>query len=223
MKKVVLFLGSALVLLVAGTGNGCKKDTDPPNPNSLKEEFDDVTSLSQKGWLFTNNSTPPGIASWQQGFNGVGKGGPSGFSAYSYKNYSIEYVYVGNYYGSPNTIISSWMITPPLDIKNGDRLSFYTRAESISGFADRLQVRLNMEDNTVDVGSSATSVGKFTTILKDINESLVVDGYPKAWTKYEVTISGLSAAKQARIAFRYCPEGGMSSGIGVDLFEFTSL
>ncbi|HYO21264.1 MAG TPA: hypothetical protein VER36_02590, partial [Flavisolibacter sp.] len=72
------------------------------------------------------------------------------------------------------------------------------------------------------------SVGKFTTLLADINSALSSNGYPSTWTKYEFTISGLpNTLLKRRIALRYfVPDGGPnginSFAIGVDRFEFTA-
>jgi hypothetical protein len=117
------------------------------------------------------------------------------------------------------------MITPVYEIKNGDKISFYTRCSprySLTDFIDRLQVRLNETDNTADVGTTPTSVGKFTMLLKDINEGLGNNVYPQTWTQYEITITGLAAPKQTRIAFRYMPDGNKANGVGIDLFQLTT-
>jgi hypothetical protein len=122
------------------------------------------------------------------------------------------------------------MITPPIEMKNGDRFSFYTRTYTGSTYPDRLQVRMNRTDNTPDVGIDSSSVGKFTTLLDDINPNLsssATTGYPQTWKKFEYTISGLPAPVKRRIAFRYyVPNGGTtganSNAIGIDLFQFIS-
>jgi uncharacterized repeat protein (TIGR01451 family) len=78
---------------------------------------------------------------------------------------------------------------------------------------------------STDVGSTAASVGDFTTLLLDINPTYV-DNYPHAWTKYTVTISGLGTPKVGRLAFRYFVEGGgpdaaRSDYIGIDDFQYS--
>jgi hypothetical protein len=219
MKKNLLL---CCLLVAFMPFNGCKKDSDKSGAKTFKEDFVDVFSLSSKGWFFKDNSSPES-ASWTQGFTGGDKSGRAGFDAYSYKVDKDEYAYIGYPSWSMSSInISSWMITPIYQIKNGDKLTFYTRTAS-TGYADRLQVRLNESDNTPDVGNSATSVGSFTILLKDINEASSLDGYPQNWTKYEITISGLSGPKQSRIGFRYFVDGSKSNAIGIDAFSFTSL
>lgn len=223
MKKIlVLFIGCLFIGLVL-LSNGCKKDSDGSGGTTVREDFKNVFGLASKGWYLVDNSSPNSVAPWQQGQSWVDKAGQEqGFRAYSYKDDKNEYAFAGfQSFGSAYSI-SSWMITPAYQLKNGDKISFYTRTASTSGsFADRLQVRLNEVDNTTNVGSTATSVGNFTLLLKDINENLMVGGYPQVWTKYEITISGLSAPKQTRLAFRYFPDGAKSNAIGIDLFQLT--
>jgi hypothetical protein len=218
-KDLKLFMSFLLIVLVAAYG--CKKDTDSTS-KSLKEEFVTMNDLPGKGWGFRNNSINA-AAPWIQGMEGVDKGGAYGFPAYSFKYEKTEYAYATHRsYGGINPI-SSWMITPVLDIKNGDKISFYTRAGSSTVAADRLQVRMNEVDNSIDVGSTPASVGKFTMLLKDINESLTITGYPQTWTRYEITIAGLAAPISTRIAFRYFPHESKAEAVGIDLFQFTSL
>jgi hypothetical protein len=222
MKKNIPLL-SMLIAFIAFS-NSCKKDSDNQNTKTYKEDFVDVFSLGSKGWVFKDNSSPYSTTTWKQGYTGIDKSGIAGFSAYSYKSDEDEYAY-GGYYSFTNDVItiSTWMITPIYEIKNGDKLIFYTRAAPNTNRVDRLQVRLNETDNTAEVGTTATSVGKFTMLLKEVNEAMAVDAYPQAWTKYEIIIAGLNGPKQSRIAFRYFIDGLRSNAIGVDAFSLTSL
>ena len=72
-----------------------------------------------------------------------------------------------------------------------------------------------------DVGSTAMSVGDFTTLLLDINPTYTTTGYPTGWTNFVVTLSGIPSPVQGRLAFRYFVENGGPSGansnhIGID-------
>jgi len=232
-KKYLLlfFLGSCFLMITFI--NGCDKTiVDPParEEKSFIEDFDTVSNLYNKGWVFINNSKPQGAASWQQGIWESGKFGPEAFPAYSYKASGDEYIFAG--YQTVNDLgtISSWMITPAIEMKNGDKFSFYTRTIAGNPFPDRMQVRMNLTDDSWEVGNTATTIGKFTTLVVDINPSYLTGsgGYPQAWKKYEFSISGLLAPLKRRIGFRYFVEGGGPSGansnaIGVDLFKFESL
>jgi hypothetical protein len=210
--------------------NGCERDyvAPPTEPSkSFTEEFDTVANLYTKGWVFTNNSKPQGAATWQQGVYTSGKMGIDGFPAYSYKASADEYIFAGYASGSGVATISSWMITPAFEMKNGDKFSFYTRTFTGSTYPDRLQVRINTADNSANVGFDSSSVGRFTTLLADINPNLTTTGFPQVWTKYEFTISGLAAPLKRRIGFRYYVPGGGTTGansnaIGIDQFSFVS-
>jgi hypothetical protein len=214
--------------------NGCEKDIQAKPvtvSKSLTEEFDTVANLYRKGWIFVNNSRPQGSATWQQGIYTAinGKTGITfdGFPAYSFGGSADEYILAGYMSGNDIAELSSWMITPVLEFKNSDKISFYTR--SAGTYADRLQVWLNTDDTNPYVGQTATSVGSFHKLLLDINPSLQTGtaGYPTTWTRYQFTIDNMPSPRKGRIAFRYYvpaggPNGANSNAIGIDKFEFSS-
>ena len=77
-----------------------------------------------------------------------------------------------------------------------------------------------------NVGTTATDVGDFITLLLDINPTYTTTGYPNVWTQFTVTVSGLGSPTTGRLAFRYFVENGGPSGansdyIGIDTFAFT--
>ena len=218
--------------------NGCQKDyvaPVTPQSRSFVEEFDTVANLYKKGWVFNNNSRPQGAATWQQGiYQAVsGKTGITfdGFPAFSHKSSPDEYIFAG-FLATGATVggtISSWMITPEMEMRNGDKVSFYTRTIAQTPFKDRLEVRFNPTDNTADVGFDSTSRGKFTTLLGTVNAGFTSTGYPATWTKYEFTIAGLpNTLLKRRVAFRYyvsdAGSGATANGnaIGIDKFEFNA-
>src|SRR5205085_6264828 len=76
-----------------------------------------------------------------------------------------------------------------------------------------------------DVGTTATDVGDFTTLLLDINHTYAINGYPTVWTEHNLTVSGLASPVTGRLAFRYFvenggPEGSNSDYIGVDTVSY---
>lgn len=230
-NKFSLLLFAAGIVAMFTLANGCQKDyVAPAKPQSrtFVEEFDTVANLYAKGWVFNNNSKPQGAATWQQGVYASGKLGFDGWPAYSYHASADEYAFAGYASGTGVATLSSWMITPPIEMRNGDKFSFYTRTYSGSTFPDRLQVRLNPTDETADVGFDSSTVGKFTRLIVDINPGLTTTGYPQTWTKYEFTISGLpNTLLKRRIGFRYyVPNGGTtganSNAIGIDQFSFNA-
>lgn len=229
-KKYSLLFSVVFSFVIFAVLYGCEKDyvaKPAVVSKSFTEEFDTVANLYGKGWAFVNNSKPQGAATWQQGVWASGKLGPDGWPAYSYKASGDEYAFAGFASGNDVSTLSSWMMTPAIEMKNGDVFSFYTRTFAGSTFPDRMQVRMNLSDGSTDVGNTETSIGKFTTLVTDINSTLALHGYPEAWKKYEFTISGLPAPLKRRIAFRYFvpgggPGGNNSNAIGIDQFSFQS-
>lgn len=229
MKKKISLLISAAFLLVILI-HGCKKDSTSTPPTdigtrvSFIEEFDSVYKLQAKGWVVQDNSSLNGsgpYAAWTQGYKGYDKAGVwSGFSAYSYTTTTDEFVYSEATFSAAGSGISSWLISPVLSVKNGDKISFYVRGDTVGSFTDRLQVRLN-NSASADVGSHSISTGGFSTILFDINSSQAAGGFPTTWTKYEYTFSGIPGRTDTRIAFRhYVTNSAGARGIGIDLFSF---
>ena len=240
MKKYFFLFALCLAALFVGLVYSCKKDPSPsPNSDcpsdygpptdlgiraSFTEEFDSVYKLSTKGWVLKDNtpsSNSSGFgAAWTQGQFGPDKGGVwHGFTPYSYTNWKDEYVYSYLPSSSPVTV-SSWLITPVLSVKNGDKISFYTRSDTTGNCIERMQVLMN-RSSSENTGNLYSSVCSFSTVLMDINAGQTVNGYPTTWTKYEYTFSGVSGRIDTRVAFRhYVASTSSAKGIGIDLFKF---
>ncbi len=178
------------------------------------EGFD---SAALADWLMKNNSEPPGSTGWFQGDNTVFAAQSGASTSYIAADY--------NNTGDTNTI-SNWLFTPPVTLQNGRELTFYTRTIDKPNHPDRLQVRMSVKGDSTNVGSTAASVGDFTTLLLDINPAYTVAGYPNKWTQYSVTVSGLAAPTTGRFAFRYFVEDGgtgarsvNSDYIGIDTVQ----
>jgi hypothetical protein len=182
---------------------------------AITESFVSVATLTTSGWAQQNLSTPAGSApNWVQGNSGA-------FAANS--GAAAEYIAVTyNSVTGANTI-SNWLFAPNRTFSNGDVIKFYTR--TAGGYADNLQLRLSTNGASVNAGATNVSVGDFTTLLLDINPTLVVANYPSTWTQYTVAISGLASPTSGRVAFRYFvtnggPLGANSNYIGIDDFEY---
>jgi uncharacterized repeat protein (TIGR01451 family) len=178
-------------------------------PN-LQEGFDDITVLP--GWFMQNNSSPLGVTDWFQGNDTV-------FPSHS----GAPTSYIGANFNSTANVgtISTWLVTPELDLENGKSISFWTRVPAGSTWPDRLEVRLSTSGASTNVGTLATDVGDFTTLLLSVNPGLTVGGYPDVWTEFTATLSGISEPATGRIAFRYYvtnggPNGSNSNYIGID-------
>jgi hypothetical protein len=201
----------------------------PVLAQSFSEEFEDITGLAGAGWAFDNNSASLGSLSWAPSTESMTtrdrgtdfQGNTTVFTAYSGSGYIAD-----NYNATTGaSTISDWLMTPAVTIQNGDTVSFWTRGPDTSSYPDRLQLRMSLNGASVNCGTLPEDVGDFTTLLLDINPTLVVGGYPNVWTQYLATISGVGAPTQGRFAFRYYvtnggPSGANSDYIGVDLFEY---
>ncbi|RYY85727.1 MAG: T9SS type B sorting domain-containing protein [Chitinophagaceae bacterium] len=193
----------------------------PAAAQSITEDFDNVPGLAAAGWSQKNNSNPLGAGTWTQG-------NPANFTSFNGATNS----YITVLYSSTTTTgvgtISNWLIGPNRTFRNGDVITFYSRIPAGTEYPDRLELRLSQNGASTDVGSSETSVGDFTTLLLTINPTLVTNVYPKVWTQFTATLSGLPAAGvSGRFAFRYFVTDGGGNGnnsncIGVDALRYTT-
>ncbi|HEV7780344.1 MAG TPA: choice-of-anchor J domain-containing protein, partial [Chitinophagaceae bacterium] len=126
------------------------------NVDLLTEGFN---TMLPAGWNVQNLSQPLGTTSWFQG-------NPTVFPAQSGPPNS----YAGANFEATTTVgtISSWLITPQLSIKNGDVLTFWSRANDGTSqggpFADRMEVRMSTAGASTNVGATATSFGDFSNL-----------------------------------------------------------
>jgi hypothetical protein len=184
---------------------------------TLDEGFLDVTNLP--GWVTQNNSNPIGITGWFQGnpenYFSAQSGNPESYIAADTNNATG----VGT--------ISNWLITPVLTLQNGGQFVFWTRTDDPPvQFPDRLQIRMSTNGSSTNVGTTATSVGDFTTLLLDINPAYTLSGYPTVWTRFTVNITTIVNPVQGRLAFRYFvenggPDGANSDFIGIDTVSYS--
>ena len=193
------------------------------------ENFTSTWAAATQGWVVINNSLPVGTTTVFQG------NGATVFPAFN----GAANDYVGMNFNSCSGAggISTWLITPTLNISNGLVFEFATRTTSPIQFADRLQLRMSPVDN-VAIPSGTTSVGTYTTLMLDINPNLgvnnssvvvgnSVNGYPDAWAVYTVAVSGLAGPTIGRFALRYFvadggPSGNESNYIGIDAVKISN-
>lgn len=210
-KNIAIGILSSAVL-VFGTNNST-------NAQSFTEGFDNLATLND--WLVTNNSASPSATF------GWGQGNPTSFPAQA----GATNAYLSCNYQSTESVvgatISNWLFTPNRVFNNGDVITFYSRIPAGTEYPDRLEVRLSTNGGSTNVGTTPTSVGDYTTLLLSINPTLVTGVYPKVWTQYSITISGLSGPSSGRVAFRYFVTNGGANGansnyIGIDTYSYTS-
>ena len=168
--------------------------------------------------MLINHSEPLGADGWFQGNDGV-------FPAFD--GLSDAYIAANFYCGGGLATISNWLLTPEVDLQDGDTLTFYTRTVELSAFPDRLQVRMSTNGSSINVGTTSTDVGDFTNLLLDINPTYTMGGYPESWTQFTVNISGVPAGTSGRLAFRYFVEDGgpgpVSINIGIDRAQYCGI
>lgn len=200
---------------VEGSAPAVVEGASVPLVSSLEEGFEDVEALPGEGWSIINTSEPVGEVSWFQGNTDV-------FQAHE----GPEDSYAGaNFNGTGlNGDISTWLVTPEVDLADGSELTFWTRSTE-GDWADRMEVRLSTAGDSDDVGTGFDDAGDFETVLLTINEDLEGTGYPQEWTEFTVTVEGVEAGDTGRFAFRHhVPDGGAfgthSDFIGVDTVSY---
>ncbi len=233
----------------SATPSGTPTPIPTPSPECIvHERFDDITTLPWAGWVQTNHSVPLGTTGWFQGNGAVfpsQSGVPASYIAANFYNSTFSSnadapsgeSWASRPPGQPNTppsptpiatpinAISNWLLTPPVTLRNGAMMTFYTRTVDVPQFPDRLQVRMSTNGTSTNVGTTAFDVGDFTVLMLDINPGMTTGGYPNTWTEFTVTVSGLGAPVTGRLAFRYfVPDGGPHYGngdyIGIDTVVF---
>jgi hypothetical protein len=207
---------------------------------SFTEEFDTALAAYTRGWRFLNRSVDIGPSNWSN------PAAPPPFGPYSSRSTSSGYLWADyNSTSSGTGIISNWAVSPPMIMKDGDKIIFYTRTQlyafgaDSTDFANRLQVRINPLNQELNVGLGADA-GDFTIIAYDINPNYkefsynafiannadVRNAYPHRWTRFEITLSGLNKPTKGRFAFRYFVEdagnNGRGSSVGIDQVNYIS-
>lgn len=184
-----------------------------PIYNVLSENFNNVSAMSS--WVMLNQSSPAGSTGWFQGNSGVFPSQSGAANSYAAANF-LNAGFGGD--------ISNWLISPLLTFNNGDLISFYSRTEiSPAPGADRMELRFNANGST-NVGTTAASVGDFTSLMLTVNPTLTTTGYPAVWTQYSALVSGLSGPTSARFALRYFVTNTSLNGnyVGVDTLSVLS-
>ncbi|AKU92701.1 choice-of-anchor J domain-containing protein [Vulgatibacter incomptus] len=183
----------------------------------IDEGFDDISQLPARGWSFENLSAPPGIVSWFQG-NNVSNGGP--FDAFD--GNANGYIGVNFNSTAGSGTISNWLVSEPVNFGGQAALSFYTRAaDGPTRYADRIEVRA-CPQLPCALPEDSGSVGDYSILLGAVNPTLVSNGYPSAWTRFEYTnAAGIPWSGSGRFAIRYFvtnggPTGANSDYIGID-------
>jgi hypothetical protein len=123
--------------------------------------------------------------------------------------------------------ISNWLISPIISVQNGDVVTFYSRkgTSGTTDYADRLEFRMSSDATAVNPSSGPTDIGSFSTLCVSVNPTLDTGFvYPKIWTQYSYTVSGLTGLTPVNFGFRYFVTDGGKNGansdiIGIDTFS----
>lgn len=208
MKKKFTFI---IALLVASMGFAQTETV------VLDEGFTNITTLTD--WAMTNQSSPLGSTGWFQGGSGTTfpghEGGQTSYIGANFNNTS-----------GGTGVISNWLITPVKNLKDGDKMKFWTRVPAASSWNDRLEVRTSTGTMTLPSGSSG--VGSFTKVEMIVNDAMNLT-YPEVWTEYTITLSGIGTTPTpVNFAFRYNvtgagPSGTDSNFIGIDTVKIISI
>lgn len=166
----------------------------------LTEGFDNVGTLAGKGWTQFNQSAPLGTTGWFQGQPAVFTAQAGAGNSYIAANYNNA---------QAGGSIANWLWTPELDVSAAGTswLSFFTRTETGSNFADHLIVTL------LDTVTNTVSV------LADINANEVAGGYPDGWTQFAVNL-GMGVTR-GKVGFGYMQANSDNANyIGIDSVSY---
>lgn len=186
--------------LVIGVAMSCAPDVHA----QFSESFESIGGLLAKGWKLQNNSYPANSL-WPTWFRGDAPilnplARPRLGDAFADMDGGGNYL-AANFRttnGSGLGTISLWAITPPLDLRGGETVRFWTR--SAGNAPDRLQVR--MSNGSDDCGTALEDVGAFTLVLADLNPDYLAGGYPTEWTRFQIRVPQIQL-RRPRLAFRY--------------------
>ncbi len=186
-----------------------------------------ATMLGADGWVQTNQSSPVGASTWSVAA-AANTAFPSGAQAGAATSYAL--VNFNSTTGAGD--ISNWLISPVVNLQNGDIITFYTRTVDpqavptpANTFPDRLEMLLSTNgDFTTNPSLGAEDLGDFTISCLTVNLDLELTGYPGTWTQFTYTVTGLTSATDCKVAFRYWvteggPAGANSNIIALDTFS----
>jgi len=188
MKKTML-----VALMLTGVMGSAKADV------LLSEGFDDVGALAGQGWVFSNESVPPGpVSGWFQGDEPTFEAQRGAPNAYIASNYLAA---------EPGGILDSWVITPEFSTAKNVLVSFWLRAEPFEGTSD--QVRFGFSDGSDDLLDFAL----------DTTVTVPTDG----WTRYTISLGAQGEGSTARFGFQHVGISDLSNYVGLDTLTITEV
>ena len=166
----------------------------------VSEGFDNVATLSGKGWILTNASSPAGSTGWFQGLPAA-----SGFFD---AQAGAENSYVAANFNNAvaGGTLANWLISPVFSTEPEGIVTFWARGANDPGFADHLAFGFsNGSASIVDFG-----VGPPVTIGSD------------DWTPFTVHYTAHGVGATGRFGIAYVGAADTSSYVGIDTFAVTA-
>lgn len=165
----------------------------------LSEDFNNVAALPGQGWVFDNQSQPPGpVATWFQGDPETFTAHMGAPNAYIASNFNVA---------APGGTIENWLITPEFSTEMNVVVSFFLRADAFPGFFD--QLAFGFSNGSADLDA-------FT-----LRQPVVVptDG----WTRFTVQLSRQGPGATGRFAFVHTGDADLSNYVGLDTLRITAI
>jgi len=158
----------------------------------INEGFDNVASLTSRGWVVTNASSPLGSTGWFQGDQTIftsQAGAPQAYIAANFNN------------AAAGGTLANWLISPTFSTQDAGFVSFHARADILPEFMDQLAWGFS---------KGGTSFADFT-----LGAPHTIGG---AWTQFQINFAAQGAGSTGRFAIVYTGPGDLANYVGVDTF-----
>ena len=158
----------------------------------INEGFDNVASLTSRGWVVTNASSPLGSTGWFQGDQTIftsQAGAPQAYIAANFNN------------AAAGGTLANWLISPTFSTQDAGFVSFHARADILPEFMDQLAWGFS---------KGGTSFADFT-----LGAPHTIGG---AWTQFQINFAAQGAGSTGRFAIVYTGPGDLAKYVGVDTF-----
>ena len=158
----------------------------------INEGFDNVASLTSRGWVVTNASSPLGSTGWFQGDQTIftsQAGAPQAYIAANFNN------------AAAGGTLANWLISPTFSTQDAGFVSFHARADILPEFMDQLAWGFS---------KGGSSFADFT-----LGAPHTIGG---AWTQFQINFAAQGAGSTGRFAIVYTGPGDLANYVGVDTF-----
>ena len=165
----------------------------------LSEDFNNVAALPGQGWVFDNQSQPPGpVLTWFQGDPETFPAHQGAPNAYIASNFNAA---------APGGTLENWLITPEFSTAMNVVVSFFLRADEVAGFMD--QLAFGFSEGSADLNAF--------TLAKPV---VVPTG---VWTRFTVQLSAQGPGTTGRFAFVHTGDADLSNYVGLDTLRISAI